>query len=66
MRAQSCTCMSFVSISDPLELRVADNGIGLTDITKALVLFSSTKSEHALPGTVTGQVKKEESIIVQK
>ncbi|CAM9815953.1 unnamed protein product, partial [Scytosiphon promiscuus] len=30
----------------PLELQVADNGAGLTDVTKALVLFSSTKSGH--------------------
>lgn len=34
--------------ADPLELQVADNGAGLTDITKALILFSSTKSGHGL------------------
>lgn len=32
--------------TEPLELQVADNGAGLTDVTKALVLFSSTKSGH--------------------
>lgn len=31
---------------EPLELQVADNGAGLPDVTKALVLFSSTKSGH--------------------
>ncbi|CAM9125067.1 unnamed protein product, partial [Hapterophycus canaliculatus] len=30
--------------NEPLELQVADNGAGLTDVTKALLLFSSTKS----------------------
>lgn len=31
---------------EPLELQVADNGDGLSDVTKALVLFSSSKSGH--------------------
>ncbi|CAM9770243.1 unnamed protein product, partial [Pylaiella littoralis] len=39
----------------PLELQVADNGAGLPDVTKALVLFSSTKSGHGslTPGDVS-------------
>ncbi|CAM9693174.1 unnamed protein product, partial [Ectocarpus sp. 4 AP-2014] len=34
---------------EPLELQVADNGAGLTDVTNALGLFSSTKSGHTPP-----------------
>ncbi|CAB1102989.1 unnamed protein product [Ectocarpus sp. CCAP 1310/34] len=34
---------------EPLELQVADNGAGLTDVTKAVGLFSSTKSGHTPP-----------------
>lgn len=34
--------------ADTVELQVADNGAGLVDITKALILFSSTKSGHGL------------------
>ncbi|CAM9129377.1 unnamed protein product, partial [Sphacelaria rigidula] len=33
---------------DRLELQVVDNGAGLADVTKALLLFSSTKSGHGL------------------
>lgn len=33
---------------DRLELQVTDNGAGLADVTKALLLFSSTKSGHGL------------------
>lgn len=38
---------------EPLELQVADNGDGLSDVTKALVLFSSSKSGHASDSRTT-------------
>lgn len=38
---------------EPLELQVADNGDGLNDVTKALVLFSSSKSGHASASLTT-------------
>ncbi len=34
----------------PLELQVADTGCGLSDVTKSLVLFSSTKSKSEQGG----------------
>eukprot|EP00903_Cladosiphon_okamuranus_P011818 g11106.t1 len=38
---------------EPLELQVADNGDGLRDVTKALVLFSSSKSGHGSSSPTT-------------
>eukprot|EP00752_Nemacystus_decipiens_P018299 g16415.t1 len=50
---------------EPLELQVADNGDGLNDVTKALVLFSSSKSGHGSgslitsgPSSTVGEKKK--------
>lgn len=38
---------------EPLELQVADNGDGLSDVAKALVLFSSSKSGHGSGSLIT-------------
>ena len=51
------------AVSGPLELEVADNGAGLTDVTDALALFSSTKSGH---GLATGQQNRKRVYLLAK
>lgn len=54
-RANSCHDRT-EEAGDRLELQVVDNGAGLADVTKALLLFSSTKSGHGLRQGQLGRV----------